>query len=482
MIGFVLFAPAAVAVLLGAVFRHLQEWRARVLLYAVGAVAGVTLFVVASSDESWRTVTLGPASAIAGAAIACSFVLAAVLDLRTDRWRVPTLVGIAGTSTVLAVSNDWLVPGLLFWTCSTLALAAIGRDAHQGASLWVTLFASDALLYAALVGWGLSAERWTMPGTLEGWMFYLALAAIVLRSGVVPYFGVWRMLDSQAVSAIPIVAGGAFALGERFVFGSAPLEAAALIATALVVALWGTIVRNPPFAVMGTWPIALLLGAALASRSAATAASLGAVIAVSLFALWPQASSAAPARGIVLAFVPPGVGFWAVLAAATYSFGRIIEAPDVLEETSWVVVSALLPFAVATAVSVGARVARARGDVSLKPAVVASWGLLAVSFVAGLFPEAILDLDEAAVPDPSRTGLLFGAALVLGAAGGWFARKRTWAGRTPHTGAPRNFRHRGPTLGRRSLLALDWTALTLGIGTVAAAAWITLEGLRSGFL
>ena len=482
MIEFVLFAPAAVAVLLGAVFRRLQEWRARVLLYAVGATAGVTLFVVASSGESWRTVTLGRASAIAGAAIACSFVLAATLDLRTDRWRVPTLVGIAGTSMTLAVSNDWLVPGLLFWTCSTLALAAIGRDAQQGASLWVTLFASDALLYAALVGWGLSAERWTMPATLEGWMFYLALAAIVLRSGVVPYFGVWRMLDSQAVSALPIVVGGAFALGERFVFGAAPLEAAALIVVALVIALWGTIVRNTPFAVMGTWPIALLLGAALASRSVATAAALGAVIAVSLFALWPQASSAAPARGIVLAFVPPGVGFWAVLAAATYSFGRIIEAPDVLEETSWVMVSALLPFAVATAISVGSRVARTRGDVSLKPAVVASWGLLAVSFVAGLFPEAILDLDQAAVPDPSRTGLLFGAALVLGAVGGWFARRRAWAGRAPVTTAARNFRRRGPTLGRRPLLAMDWTALTLGLATVAAAAWITLEGLRSGFL
>jgi hypothetical protein len=147
-----------------------------------------------------------------------------------------------------------------------------------------------------------------------------------------------------------------------------------------------------------------------------------------------------------------------------------------------VVVSALLPFAVAAAVSVGARVARARGDVSLKPAIVASWGLLAVSIAAGLWPEMVLDLNEAAVPDPSRTGLLFGGALVLGAVGGWFARKRAWGGRASVTDAPRHFRRYGPTLSRRWLLALDWAALTMGLGTIAAAAWFTVEGLRSGFL
>ena len=482
MTEFLLFAPAAASVLLGAVFRRLQEWRARVVLYAIGGGAGVALFVVASSEESWRTVTFGPASAIGGAAVACSFLLAGVLDLRTDRWRVPTLIGIAGTAMTLAVSNDWLVPGLLFWTCSTLALAAIGTDARQGASLWMTLFLSDALLYAALVGWGVSESSWAMPASLGGWMFYAALAAIVLRAGAVPYFGLWRMLDSPAVAAAPVAVGGAFAIGERFVFGAAPLEAASLVVLALVVALWGTIARDTPYGVMAAWPVALLLGAALASSSAVTAAALGAIVATSLFALWPQASSAAPARAIALAFVPPGVGFWAVLAAATYSFGRLIDAPDVLEEASWVVVSALLPFAVAAAVSVGARVARARGGASLKAAVVASWALIAVSIAAGLWPETILDLNETAVPDPSRTGLLFGGALVLGAAGGWFARERAWGGRVSVTDAPRHFRRYGPTLSRRWLLALEWAALTMGLGTIAAVAWFTVEGLRSGFL
>ena len=482
MTEFILFAPAAVSVLVGAVFRRLQEWRARVVLYAIGGGAGVALFVVASSEEAWRTVTLGPASAIAGAAIACSFLLAAGLDLRTDRWRVPTLIGVAGTAMTLAVSNDWLVPGLLFWTCSSLALAAIGTDARQGASLWVTLFLSDALLYAALLGWGVSEARWNMPASLEGWTFYAALGAVVLRAGAVPYFGLWRMLDSRAAAAVPIAVGGAFAIGQRFVFGAAPLEAASLVVLALVVALWGTIAGNTPFGVLASWPVALLLGAALASTSAVTSAALGAIVAASLFALWPQASSAAPARAILLAFVPPGVGFWAVLAAATYSFGRLIEAPDVLEETSWVVVSALLPFAVAAAVSVGARVARARGGASSKPAVVASWGLLAASIAAGLWPETVLDLNAAAVPDPSRTGLLFGGALVLGAVGGWFARKRAWGGRASVTEPPRHFRRYGPTLSRRWLLALDWAALTLGLGTIAAVAWFTVEGLRSGFL
>lgn len=482
MTEFLLFAPVVISVLLGAVFRRPQEWRARIVLYAIGGGAGATLFVVASSAESWRTVTLGPASAIAGAAIACSFLLAAVLDLRTDRWMVPTLIGVAGTAMTLAVSNEWLVPGLLFWTCSTLALATIGSDARQRASLWVTLFLSDALLYASLLGWGLSEARWNMPASLEGWMFYAALGAVVLRAGAVPYFGLWRMLDSPAAAGVPIAVGGAFAIGERFVFGGAPLEAASLVVLALVVALWGTVARGTPFGVMASWPVALLLGAALASPSAVTAAALGAIVATSLFALWPQASSAAPARAIVLAFVPPGVGFWAVLAAATYSFGRLIEAPDVLEETSWVVVSALLPFAVAAAVSVGARVARARGVASLQPAVVASWGLLAVSLGAGLWPETVLDLNQAAVPDPSRTGLLFGGALVLGAVGGWFARKRDWGGRAPVTEPPRHFRRYGPTLSRRWLQALDWTALTIALGTVVAAAWFTVEGLRTGFL
>ena len=459
MTEFLLFAPVVISVLLGAVFRRPQEWRACIVLYAIGGGAGATLFVVASSAESWRTVTLGPDSAIAGAAIACSFLLAAVLDLRTDRWMVPTLIGVAGTAMTLAVSNEWLVPGLLFWTCSTLALATIGSDVRQRASLWVTLFLSGRV--AVRVPSGLGPVRGSLEHAgVAGGLDVLRGA----RRGRAP--GRRRpVLRAVADAGFPGCRGSSDRRRRRVrdrgtirVRGSAARSGFARGPCAGRRAV-GNGRAGTPFGVMASWPVALLLGAALASPSAVTAAALGAIVATSLFALWPQASSVAPARAIVLAFVPPGVGFWAVLAAATYSFGRLIEAPDVLEETSWVVVSALLPFAVAAAVSVGARVARARGVASLQPAVVASWGLLAVSLGAGLWPETVLDLNQAAVPDPSRTGLLFGGALVLGAVGGWFARKRDWGGRAPVTEPPRHFRRYGPTLSRRWLQALDWTAL-----------------------
>jgi hypothetical protein len=494
--------------LLGAPFAP-AAWRRKLVVLVAGAGVALSIALLAASESlaEWRSTEPTSLAAPVAVTLACAWVMAALTPPTAMSWRVGALVGVAGAGLVVAATSAWSVPALLFWECQSIALAAVAAPARRRASVWVALFASDGALVAVLIAHALEAEGWRLPADLDGWPMYALIAASVVRSGVLPRLASWGLVETQSAPALPLMTGGAFVLLGPALGSAEPWPAAGLLALATALFAWQLVEHEVNSALVGSGVVAVMMGASLALPAALPAAAIGALVAVTLLTLWPLAGpGAGPARALATALVPPLAGFVALGAAGTDALTRAADATEVTVVVPWGVVSVLVFVTLALAVSVAARIARAESGVAAaasergggrapktagasvlsfarrEPVALASGLLAAASVGVSVAPLDVVGRGEIAGL-PVRSAGLLAAAAALGAVGAGAARRRAGA-LAPEAvaGPPPSFAPLGPAPGGRIDRALVWAAVSLAAGVVGATGWITVEGLRVGFL
>lgn len=475
-------------------------WRARVLtgLCLVGAGLGVVLVVAADSLDGWRTLEPGGVGTLVGAAVATAWLTAAVLSAPGGRALTCGLIGISSSALALAVTNDWAIPALLFWLCSSLAIAALAAQERSGLWVWVVLFASDATLVAALLGNWLDVRSWALPEALDGWPFYVLLAGAALRAGVIPIGGAWGLLG-RAAPAIPLLVGGAFCLLPIALGDGDPWVGAALFVVALGLAGATLLTRNPWGGVAGAAApaIAFMLGSAVVAPGALLPAGLAAIVVAGAAAGWMASQEGAPDRSALFVALSPTLAFVAAATASVVAVGRTVRAEEVVDKVPWTLVLVLAPLALTGTLAVAVRLASAldrgpgwfarvrRGERGAMSILVTRF-LLSFSVAATLMPGDWLGIESDISAWDERRTLLFGTALLLGAAGAWLAVRRA-------APSAETVRTRGPAFQaspwldsppstKVALRLVTGLALLLAVGAVVTVGWFTFEGLRLGFL
>ncbi len=459
----------------------------------VGALLGLWI-ALSASDEPWRT-TLAERipTAFAGAAIGCAWVLAVILDPGRRGWRTAALVAAGSSALVLAATNQWLVPTLLFWGCSSLAVAALASDSPARGLVWPTIAASDAAFAAGLIAHAVSLDSWALRTPIEGWPAVLVGVAGVLRAGVVPHGGAWALLDSRGAPALPLLLGGAFTLTSGRAIGAWPWVAVVL----LLVALLG-VVRNvrsdaPDLSSAGAWIVAVALALSLAVPAATGSAGIAAVLAVSALALWPSAPSGGQGeRGLMISLVPATAGFGALALVGREAFGRVQASGSVFDSLPWGLLGALLLAALLSGALLGTRLARLPGTMRFHPLPdVALWALLAAGALVDASAPAGLSQTLAgsayrAIP-LHLAAVVFGVAVALA----WGPLTDVLRARLAHVRPPpqapppaeqRSFELRLWSLSAPAQRTLVRASGFLGAAVAVAIAWFTIEGLRQGFL
>ncbi|MDQ4096080.1 MAG: hypothetical protein M3174_07755 [Actinomycetota bacterium] len=474
-------------------------WRGRVLvsLCVLGAGFGIALVVMNGSLEEWRAVELSGVATVAGAAIAAAWLVAAVVAAPEGRALSCALVGIACSSMALAVMSEWVVPALLFWLCSSLALAGLASHARSGPWVWVVLFASDAALVAALFGNWVDTRSWVLPDALEGWTFYVLVAAVALRAGVVPLFGTWSLLG-RASPAIPLLVGGSFCILRVALGDGDPWAGSVLFVAALAVALVVLFARRPwgGIGAAAAAPIATMLGLAVIAPASISAAGTAAVVTAAVAALWLASSEeGAPDRVVALVALPPSLGFIAAAIAVVAALANTVAADDTVDTVSWTLALVLGPLALTASLAVATRLAatlpaapgwfgRLRTRQQSAYAVLIVRLLLALSIAGAILPGDWLGIQAGVAAWDERRAILFGTAIVLAAAAAWFAARRTVP--APTRARPASFRASAwvdsPPTGTIAARALTAASLLLVVGAIGVVGWLTFEGLRLGFL
>jgi hypothetical protein len=443
---------------------------------AAGAGLGVALIGAgAAGGRAWRSVAFDPETAVpAGFAIACAWVLVGAVGARAGRIEDAALTGVAASGLALAATGRYVVPALLFWLCSSIALAALA-GAGGARRVWPGLALSDALVCAAAVAFVERGGEWTIGGGGGDLVFWLLAAGAAAR-GAVYLTGPGAAAGTNAAAAAPLLAGGAVALAVR-AGRPDPWAALAVLGcagAALGVALWkgGFTARH-----LAAWPAGLALAIAFVTPGHAPLVGAVAALAVTAAALMPFTGDRAGfERGVLVAAVPLTAGFGVVVAGATASFGRATDAATSLESAPWTAVAALLPAALAGGVVLGARAARTVARDLVPEAVLATWALLAAAVVVGLAP-GLVGGSDAALGATGGVALL-GLVALAGGMGASLAAGR-WGVVLQTELAPAV----APPPGPESLVPpLVWASAAAGAATAVAAAWLTVAGLRVGFL
>jgi hypothetical protein len=472
-----LLGPAILGVVCLGVSVLGPKTRARVIaaVSALGIAGGISLawFVRAGG---WRTTALEPAPALAtaGLAVAGAWVLVVILDRERGRWDVAALVGVASTGLLLFAANQWMVPGLLFWLCSSSALVALAAGAGGRAWVWVAVLLSDGAIVGGLAMGHSLTERWTMPepAASAAALYWLAGAAIV-RAGLIPRVGVWHTLESNAAPALPLLVGGSFVLLARPAGGSDPWVALGVLVLGAVVGATVVGGKRGGVSAAGAWFVGLMLGAAIIAPRAADTAGIAAVLVVVVVALWPHSHvRGRSVRGLLLAAVPTTVGFGAVATGAAVAFERA--APIGADgSASWALVAAVLPVIVGIGVALGVRVATQGGPDTLEPAAtIGTWCVGAASLGIGIGVSADVPGLSGGATALLAVAVLAGATIAL-----VVARRAD-----PRVSPGAEFGLGLVGLGPRFELALTGVAALVAALVVAGAATLTIQGLRVGFL
>jgi hypothetical protein len=269
------------------------------------------------------------------------------------------------------------------------------------------------------------------------------------------------------------MAGGAVVLAAR-AGTSEPWVAAALLGAALATAALALFRRAVGPAAVATWVTTLALAACFVSPRHASAAGAAAVLAAAAAALWPYtAGRGGVARSLLVSVVPLSAGFGMVAGGGVDAFERATAGGGSL---AWTIVAALLPVTVGAGVLLGTRAARADATELEPEAVLATWLIVAAAIGIGVLPAAVGDAGP--LGDSGGVISLQLLAIGAGAGAGVVARRPgvvleppygevTLAGLTPAPEPPR---------------AAAWAALGVAGAVVVAAAWLTVAGLRVGFL
>lgn len=449
---------------------------------ALGIGTGVALFLVRGSEEVWRTTEIDPRTgALLGLAVACSWLLLGALDGGRGRWDSGCLVGIACTGLLLFATNRWVVPGLLFWIVSSLAILVLIRGERGAASARVAVAASDAAVVGALAAYCLDHATWRMPAGTEGWPYWVILAAAVVRAGALPKTGVWGALALPgAVAGLPLLVAGSFSLLLGPGSGARVGAADVLLVVALTSCFWAFTSKQLPLTVVVAWPVALALGVALIAPQAVTRAGAAAILALSAAALWPHCLGQAEAeRGLLLAFVPATAGFGVIVAGALEAFRRATETISVVDAAPWAAAAALLPTALAGGIALGARMGRRREPVERAVLPLgATWLVFGVALAVGFLPPEPVGLTAADATD--RTVVLHVVALVagIGAAVLIAGRREADVSRRKEGSLTIDVFAAGPS-GAGALTAIS---AVVAVAAATGVLWLTYEGLKVGFL
>jgi hypothetical protein len=467
MIPVVLFghgALAALCLVAGAFPRPIRA-RLTTTVALLGAALGGLQVALWESGEGWRTVSLDPAGApIAGAAAMAAWAIVATSSPAEDRWWSGAFVGVSAMGLGMFASNDWLVPALLFWSASSIALIALLVRAEGGIAPVAAIVVSDALLIAAAAQGVLGDGNWTLPvGSGDGW-FWLLAAAAIMRAGTIPL-----LAPGSARASLPLLAGGGLSIAAGIGEGSEPWLAAALVATAVLWAVLASTRRAPSIAL----PCATLAAVGLATIYAGAGAGGAAGIAVALGTGGLVLARASAGTALLVALVPLTPGFSALAAAAEVSFRGATEAPGTVASAPWTALAALLPVALAGAVAMGGRVVRSRSVDEDRSSRIAVAVLVAGAIVAGI---AGIGARGDAGGDP----LVLASALGAGCLAGAVSALR--GGHLPVIG-PEPFVVPTPHIlgGRSARFAVVVLALVV-LAELSTVALVTIEGLRTGFL
>jgi hypothetical protein len=484
VIAFLYLGHAAIGLALLATRPLKRELRSAAVLAGSGAgvLLAAGLYLAGDSNAAWRTTELeASTAALIATAIACAWILLGSLDRGSGRGDAGCLIGVACSGLVLFATNEWVVPGALYWVASSLAVVVMTRG-KSAVPARVAVLVSDVAAIVALASHSLDLQTWRMPVAIEGWPYWVLVGALVVRAGVLPQLGVWASLPSRmGACGLPLLVAGGFALLLGPVSGSQVSAALALLVVALASCFWALMGKDLLLATVAAWPVSLTLGVGFISPDAATRAGIAAVLAVTAVVLWPHCLGRAEAeRGLLLAFVPATAGFGVIVAGALEAFERSTESTTVIESAPWAAAAALLPAALAGGVALGARLGR-----RLEPAtperlpLAASWIVVGLSVLMGVAPEGFLELESGA-GSTSRTTWLHLVALGAGVGAAFL-----FAGRSGRV-IPRRAEGRlrtGAILARPSFgVPLVWLTVALGVVAVGGALWLTYEGLKVGFL
>lgn len=439
----------------------------------VGVLSAIVLYGL---ESRWRTIDLArPEARIAAVGVGAAWLLVLVGERRRGDWRTAALVGCASTGLLLAAPNRWLVPMLIFWSCSTVATALCLREARPASLGWFALLAGDSLLVAALVAAAQDSGTWLRPETLEGWHLWAASAGTILRAGALPLTGLWGGLETDAGPVLPLVVAGAFALAMPSLTAR-PWVSVLLLGMTLWLAGWSLLHREPRIGIIAAWPVALGLATAFVASRAEAPAGIQATLACAAVVLWPATVGRAQIeRGMLIAFLPLTAGFAAVALASRSAFDTAsrISGFDFLP---WAVLVGLLPLAQLAGVLLAARAGAQAEPEGFEPAaVLALWGLLATSI-------AIWIAAPQGIGPPRGGGTLLQIGALAGAVGAAaFLRRSPPPSVDP---APRTVAYRRSVVEPTRVVdrSVSVGAGLIGLATLVTVIWFTIDGLRLGFL
>lgn len=470
----------ASVVLLASSHRPAKE-RARAVwaCSGVGVLLAGVLVAGVGSGQHWRALALRESATVVGVAVATAWLVAAIVDLGRGRWEVGALIGVASTALILASSSEWLVPGLLFWFCGSVAIGVLGLQSATNSGAHVALFASDLALGAGLIASDVGGATWRMPVLVDGWPGYVLLLAALLRLGALPRVGVWGLLGSPAAAAIPLLVGGAFALPLRTIAVLGGWPAVVVLAGAVAIAAFAAVTtESPSISGIAPWPVLVCLAGSVLAAGVRPAAAVTAALSAGVVSLWPHASrSAAPARALLLSFTPVTAAFSILASGRAAAFQRVVSSQPLLAAFPWVICFTLLLVAVVLGATLGARLARQGGDSLVDEASYATWGLVGASILVALAPTEASPLEDAV---RASSGVVL-AALLCGGATVWLVRKTTQESTATEVLTER-FSLAPIFVTGRLATALAAMSVAFVAMTAMGLAWITLIGLTQGFL
>ena len=484
MIALLYLGHAAIGLSLLATQPLKRELRSAAVLAGsgAGALLAIGLYLAGDSNAAWRTTDLAaPMAAMTAVAMSCAWILLGALDRGSGRGDAGCLIGVACSGLVLFATNEWVVPGALFWVASSLAIVVMTRG-KSAAPARVAVLVADVGVVVALASYSLDLQTWRMPQGMERWPYWVLVGALVVRAGVLLQLGVWTALSSRmGASGLPLLVAGGFALLLGPAGGSQVGVGLALLVVALASCLWALVGKDMRLDTVAAWPVALTLGVGFISPEAVARAGIAAALAVTAVVLWPHCLGRAEAeRGLLVAFVPATAGFGVIVAGALEAFERANESTTVIESAPWATAAALLPAALAAGVALGARLGRRLEPATPEPLpLAASWIVLGLSVLLGVVPEGFLGLESGA-GTTARTTLLHLVAVAAGIGAAFVL-----AGRSGHV-IPSRAEGRlltGAIVARPSFgVPLVWLSVALGMVAVGTALWLTYEGLKVGFL
>lgn len=427
---------------------------------------------LAFATGSWRTVAASRPEVVAVAAGAAAAWISVIVRPATPAWRTAALAGVGASAAVLSALGEWSVPAVLFLACAVLACAA---DMLLGGARAAAL---GAALGGVAAGVGLAAaggSDWALTRGAGGYGLWSAIAGVILLAGAAHL-----VLARRPASLAPLLPLVMLALltAARLMDRPYPWVGAGILLLGSGAAVLLAVSRREAVA---AWAGSVALGAVLVVPEAVVAATLALLLALVALVVPEGRSSYGPLLGAgITFFLPLTAGFVVMAAVARTSFETAVAAPDVASSAPWAAAGAALLGVLGVglwlaAVTASAAVATADVRRAAAPGAIALLSLLVAAA-----PRSVAGLDRSPLGAEGGVLLLHVLALGAGIGAAWFVFSREDATiEMVDESVVESDAGGGVPPEPRSLLVL--ALLVLGLGA-AATIWLTINGLRAGFL